>query len=103
MRRIFFRALFHQIQVIWPVFSGIALIMIGLGLLIGYIEDWPVSDVLYFTFVTGLTIGYDDLIPKQVVSRFLSIVIAFAGITLTGLIAAVAVQALGATTGDGTD
>jgi len=32
--------------------------MIGLGLLIGYIEEWSISDALYFTFVTGLTIGY---------------------------------------------
>ena len=53
MRRIFFRALFHHVQIIWPIFSGIALMMIGLGLLIGYIEEWSISDALYFTFVTG--------------------------------------------------
>ena len=103
MRRIFFRALFHHVQIIWPIFSGIALIMIGLGLLIGYIEEWSISDALYFTFVTGLTIGYGDLIPKHIMSRFLSMVIAFSGITLTGLIAAIGVQALGATTRNGTE
>ena len=50
---------------------------------------------LYFTFVTGLTIGYGDLTPKHVLGRLLAIVIAFAGVVLIGLVAAVTVQALG--------
>ena len=103
MRRIFFQALFHQIRIIWPIFSAIVVIMVGLGLLIGYMEGWEVKDALYFTFVTGLTIGYGDLTPKRTVARFLSMVIAFAGITLTGLVAAVSVQALAATSGDRTE
>ena len=76
--------------------------MIGPGLLIGYIEGWRVHDALYFTFVTGLTIGYGDLTPRHVVSRFLAVVIGFSGIVLTGLVAAVAVKALDATMRDPT-
>ena len=49
---------------------------------------------MYFSFVTGLTIGYGDLTPKHVVSRFLAVVIGLAGIGLTGLIAAISVRAL---------
>jgi voltage-gated potassium channel len=30
--------------------------------LIGFIEGWSVSDAIYFTFVTGLTIGYGDIV-----------------------------------------
>ena len=30
-------------------------------LLTGYIEGWKVRDAYYFSFVTGLTIGYGDL------------------------------------------
>ena len=68
--------------------------MVGFGLLIGSIEGWRVDDALYFNFVTGLTIGYGDLTPHHVVSRLLAVAIGFAGIVLTGLVAAICVQAL---------
>ena len=97
MRRIFFKALFRQCRVVWPIISGVLISMIGPGLLIGYIERWRFDDALYFTFVTGLTIGYGDLTPKHVVSRLLAVMIGFAGIVLTGLVAAVSVRALQAT------
>jgi hypothetical protein len=80
--------------------SGVLLIMIVLGLLIGHIEGWKISDALYFTFVTGLTIGYGDLTPRHLVSRCLAVVIGFSGIVLTGLIAAVSVKALDVATRD---
>jgi hypothetical protein len=35
------------------------------GPLIGFIEGWSVGDAVYFTFVTGLTIGYGDIVPRQ--------------------------------------
>jgi hypothetical protein len=49
---------------------------------------------MYFAFVSGLTIGYGDLVPKTLLSRTLAIGIGFTGILLTGLVAAVAVHAL---------
>jgi len=100
MRRIFFRALFRNLQIIWPILSGVFAIIVALGLLISYIEGWRVSDALYFAFVTGLTIGYGDLTPKYGTSRFLSMVIGFSGIIVTGLVAAVAVKALDAAAHD---
>jgi len=77
--------------------------MIAPGFLIGYIEGWWISDSLYFSFVTGLTIGYGDLTPRHVVSRFLAVVIGLAGIGLTGLIAAISVRALDIATRDRTE
>ena len=84
----------QQFRVVWPIFSGILLVMVGCGVLIGRIEGWRVDEALYFTFVTGLTIGYGDFAPQHVAGRLLALVIGFAGIVLTGLVAAVAVQAL---------
>src|SRR5882672_5080627 len=100
MRRIFIMALFRQIRIIWPVLSGVLFVMVGAGLLIGRIEGWRTDDALYFTFVTGLTIGYGDLTPQHITTRLLAIIIGFAGIVLTGLVAAVSVQALRATNSD---
>lgn len=96
-RRAFLFALVRQIRVIWPILSGVLVVMVGLGLLIARIEDWGISEALYFTFVTGLTIGYGDLAPRHLSSRVLALLIGFAGIVLTGLVAAVSVQALRAT------
>jgi uncharacterized membrane protein len=98
IRRAFFLALFQQIVIIWPILSGVLLVMVILGLLIGYIEGWPIRDAIYFTFVTGLTIGYGDLTPRTIVSRCLAVLIGFSGIVLTGLVAAVAVRAFDAAT-----
>src|SRR5690349_21349776 len=103
MRRIFFVELSRLLRVVWPILSGVLFAMVGPGLLIGRIEGWRVDDALYFTFVTGLTIGYGDLTPRHVASRLLAVVIGFAGIVLTGLVAAVSVRALEATARDSSD
>ena len=96
LRRRFLRALWREVRVIWPILSGILIIQLGLGALIGRLEAWPIGDAAYFTFVTGLTIGYGDLVPTRVITRLLAVLIAFCGILLTGLVAAVGVQALNA-------
>jgi hypothetical protein len=95
MRRRFFAALLRQLSLLWPIFSGVVLVMIASGIVIGRIEGWSLGEALYFTFVTGLTIGYGDLTPKHVSTRVLALVIGFSGIVMTGIVAAVSVQALG--------
>ncbi|WP_425475952.1 potassium channel family protein [Mesorhizobium yinganensis] len=97
MRRIFFAALVQQLRVVWPILSGIVFVMTGSGLVIWRIANWRIDEALYFTFVTGLTIGYGDFTPKHVSARLLALVIGFAGIVLTGLVAAISVQVLNAT------
>ncbi len=96
MRREFVVGLFVGLRVVWPVLSGLLVAIVGLGLLIGFIEGWSVSDSIYFAFVSGLTIGYGDLAPKTLVTRVLAIMIGICGVLLTGLVAAVAVKALSA-------
>src|SRR6202521_2084142 len=94
IRRIFFVELFRLLRVVWPMLSGVLFAMVGPGRLIGHIEGWRIDDALYFTFVTGLTIGYGDLTPRHVVSRLLAVVIGFAGILLTGLVVALRAEGL---------
>src|SRR3954470_9420712 len=94
MRRSFLLALAGQVRLLWPILSGIVLAMAGTGIVIGRIEGWGIGEALYFTFVTGLTIGYGDVTPKHLLGRLLALIIGFAGIVLTGLIAAISVQAL---------
>jgi Ion channel len=94
VRRRFFIALGHAIHVTWPVLSAILAIQVALGLLIGFVEGWSVGDAVYFTFVTGLTIGYGDIVPQQLLGRALAIGIGFSGLFLTALTAGIAVYAM---------
>ena len=91
----FIVAFAHAIHVTWPVLSAILAMQVALGLLTGFIEGWSVGDAVYFTFVTGLTIGYGDIVPRQAIGRALAIGIGASGIFLTGLIAGIAVYAMG--------
>jgi hypothetical protein len=94
VRRRFVRGLWHGLHVVWPILSGLIGVQLLLGLIIGYLETWSVGEAAYFTFVTGLTIGYGDLTPSRLAARIIAIIIGFIGILLTGLIAAIGVRAL---------
>ncbi|MDH5286703.1 MAG: potassium channel family protein [Betaproteobacteria bacterium] len=100
MRRRFLAGLGSGLRVVWPILSVLLALMVAAGLVIGVLEGWPVLDALYFTFVSGLTIGYGDLVPKRQVSRALAIAIGVCGVLVTALVAAVAVKALGTALSD---
>src|SRR5262249_54933075 len=68
-------------------------IQLALGLLTSFVEGWSIGDAVYFTFITGLTIGYGDLVPRQTFTRVLAIGIGYFGLFVTGVIAAIAVIA----------
>ncbi len=65
LRRRFFRALWRELGVVWPILSGLIATQLLLGMLIGYLETWSMAEAAYFTFVTGLTIGYGDFAPSH--------------------------------------
>jgi hypothetical protein len=94
MRRAFLAHFWGGLQVVWPILSALLIVMVALGIAVGLIEDWPLRDSIYFTFVSGLTIGYGDLVPKTLFARALAIAIGIAGVLLTSLVAAIGVQAL---------
>jgi Ion channel len=100
-RRRFLVALGHGFHVTWPVMSAVLGIQLALGLLTGFVEGWPLVDTVYFTFITGLSIGYGDIVPRQTLTRVLAILIGFSGLLLTGVAAAIAVYAIRSTLGDG--
>ena len=94
LRRHFLRGLFNGLRVVWPILSGLLGLMIALGLVIGLREGWSIQESIYFAFVSGLTIGYGDLVPKFVLTRAMAIAIGLCGVLVTALLAAVAVKAL---------
>jgi hypothetical protein len=61
---------------------------------IAYLEKMPFADALYFTFITGLTVGYGDIAPVTLLGRVIAILSGLLGVIVSGLIVAVAVYAL---------
>jgi hypothetical protein len=100
LRLRFFRYFWKNLHVIWPIVSGLVGFQLALGAVIGFLERWSMSETVYFTFVTALTIGYGDVAPKRVTSRMIALAIAFSGILLTALVAALSVRALQEATKD---
>ncbi|MBS0343800.1 MAG: two pore domain potassium channel family protein [Proteobacteria bacterium] len=94
MRRRFIGELWRGLNIIWPVLSALLAFMALLGLAVAGLEGWPLTDGLYFSFVTGLTVGYGDLVPKTGSARVVAMSIGLCGIVLTGFVVAVAVEAL---------
>ena len=59
-----------------------------------HVEKIPFGDALYFALVTGLTIGYGDVIVKTTLGRWIALMIGLVGILFTGLMVAVLVHAV---------
>jgi uncharacterized membrane protein len=86
----FFRAFWYVRAVILAL---IALVVVGAAA-IAHVEKMAFADALYFAFVTGLTIGYGDIVMHTPLGRLIALLIGLIGILFTGLIVAFAVHAV---------
>jgi hypothetical protein len=96
LRRRFLLGLWSGLKIVSPVLTALLSVMAGLGFVVAMVEGWPLRDGLYFAFVSGLTIGYGDLVPAAPLARVVAILIGVTGILLAGLVAAIGVNALNA-------
>jgi len=94
LRRTFVEGLSRWLAVVWPILSGLLATIVVLGVIAGLYEGWSLQESVYFSFITGLTIGYGDFAPKTLFGRVLSVFIGGCGFLVTALVAAVAVKAL---------
>jgi hypothetical protein len=94
VRKEFYKAVWFYFKVVWPILSILLLVIIAFGLIIAHLEGWSPDDGVYFAFVTGLTIGYGELVPKLGVSRVLAILLGFNGVLMTATFAAISVRAI---------
>ena len=85
---------FHALSKIQGIIYGLFAWLVVDAAAIAYFEKMPFADALYFTFVTGLTIGYGDIAPVTLAGRVVAILTGLLGILITGLVVAVAVYAL---------
>ena len=76
-----------------PLLFSLGLGIAVLGYAVGRKEGWSGFESIYWSFITATTVGYGDLRPLKKTSRVLAILIAFLGLTLTGIFIALAVWA----------
>jgi voltage-gated potassium channel len=80
-------------------FSGvlliIAVIIVVAGVAIARFDRRPVEEAVYLAFITAFTVGFGDIAPKSRGARAVTVVLAFLGLILVGILVAVAVHSLG--------
>ena len=87
--QLFFKGVELASPLLLSTFTFIAL----LGLIVGARESWKWTDSIYWAFITATTVGYGDIRPKGNLSKALSVLIAVTGITMTGILVALAINA----------
>ena len=74
------------------LFFLLALLFSG-GILFARFEGLSFSKGLYLSFITGLTIGYGDVVPTTALGQTLSILVGIIGVIFMGLIVGIATNA----------
>ena len=87
---VFFRIYGMMLLNILPVIAFMSLMLVLLGLRMAKLEKWSRSRGIYCAFITATTVGYGVVHPTRPRTRVLAVVIAFVGLTLTGIMVGLA-------------
>lgn len=70
------------------------LLSLGGAVIIWAAEDVGLLDAVYFAAVTGLTVGYGDIVPCSWLGKLASVLIGIVGVVIMGILVAASVRAL---------
>ena len=76
------------------VLLALSALILGIAVVIRHLEKMPFGESLYFAFITGLTIGYGDIVVKTPFARLLAVLLGLIGIIFTGIMVAAAIRAV---------
>ena len=95
--RIFISFSYHFLLIIGrlhAVFLSLIALIVGAAAVFTHIDKMPFEDALYFSFITGLTIGYGDIVVKTPIGRIIAVLLGLIGIVFTGLMVAAAIRSV---------
>jgi uncharacterized membrane protein len=71
----------------------ISLIVIS-AVVVSHHENLPFGEALYFSFITGLTIGYGDIVVKTPFARLIAVLLGLIGMIASGILVAASIPAV---------
>ena len=89
----FISILVKGVYLFLPILFFLCLVIVIVGQVAGHKENWNKFDALYWSFITGLTIGYGDIRPVKKATKILAIMIGLTGMMLTGIIVGITIEA----------
>ena len=79
------RFLGHVFEMSWhlrAVYLALLALMLAGAVTIAGVENMPLGEAVYFSFITGLTIGYGDIVAHTTAGRIVSVALGFVGYSL---------------------
>ena len=89
----FIKLFTYSLSLLAPILIVLITVIVITGFYVSKKESWPVSDGLYWAFITATTVGYGDIRPTFNISKILAVFIAMTGMVFTGVIVALAIHA----------
>jgi voltage-gated potassium channel len=90
----FLRHLFHAVQVVRGPILTLSLLLVACAIVVVIAEGMSFGDAIYFILITGLTVGYGDIVPTTMWGKIASVTAGIIGYLLLGLVVAVNTRAL---------
>ena len=95
--KMFIRFSYHFFIIIGylkSVFLSLFALIVISAVVVAQFENLPFGEALYFSFITGLTIGYGDIVVKAPFPRLIAVLLGLIGMIFTGLMVAAALRAV---------
>jgi len=81
-------------RVTFPIWGSLVTLVVLLGVVFSFVEKIRLFEGVYHALITALTIGYGDITPHTSLGMILSVFIGIIGMVATGIIVALAIQAV---------